>query len=154
MESCGCYLSGGRHTPNGNYKCVFYIYNRGQTSLGHLTKWQLVTPFWRGSYYSIFRAPSPKTMLVCWVYFGWININTVLGVGGGGGGYKIHILAKVQSVPGNCWIDPTRNTSSIFSDYRTRLSRIWRILQIKEGVIYRGPPRSAEFFISYESRIQ
>ena len=35
--------------------------------------------------------------------------------------------------------------------------RIWRILQISEGVIHLGrqhPPRSAAFFISYESRIQ
>ena len=30
--------------------------------------------------------------------------------------------------------------------------RIWRILQIEEGVIHRG--RTTEFFISYESRIQ
>ena len=36
---------------------------------------------------------------------------------------------------------PNKNTPQVryvFSNYLTRLSRIWRILQIKEGVIHRG----------------
>ena len=49
----------------------------------------------------------------------------------------------------------------VFSSYWMRLSRIWRMFQIKEGVINRGrrpwwitPSEICRILISYESRIQ